>query len=313
MRRTIVLLAAAVLCAVPPAMTALSCSDGAGRTEQEKSIVDDQGRAFAPGPAPRRIVSLAPNITEILFAFGLGDAVVGVTRFCDYPKEALGKAKIGGLVDPNPEMIQSLSPDLVVAYRGNPLRTIDRLRAIGLPVFVLDIGKSVDSLFPLLDKLGRVTRREAEAERIAAGLRARLGALRERLAGVRERPRVFLALQGNGLWTCGGESYIHDLIERCAAENVAGAIPRDWLHYNLEQLVRDDPEIIVVLARTEKDFQRARDKFLADRRLRRVSAVKTGRVYFLDENITSRFGPRLVTALEETARNIHPERFEAPL
>lgn len=294
-----------VLAAIP-GMIAL------GASAQPVSIVDDQGHRFTSASAPSRIVSLAPNVTEILFALGAGDRVVGVTRFCDYPEAALAKARIGGLVDPSPEMIQSLAPDLVVAYRGNPLRTIDRLRAIGLPVFVCDIGKTVDSLFPLLDKLGRVTRREAEAARIAGGLKARLEALRERLAGAPDKPRVFLALQGNGLWTCGRESYIHDLIERCAAENVAGKIRRDWFHYNLEQIVRDDPEVIIILARTEKDFRRGRDRFLADRRLGRVAAVKTGRIYFLDENITSRFGPRLVNALEETARNVHPERFEAP-
>ena len=276
---------------------------------QPISVVDDQGRPFVLASPPRRIVSLAPNITEILFALGLGDQVVGVTRFCDYPEEARRKPKIGGLIDPSPEMIQSLAPDLVIAFRGNPLRTIDRLRAIGLPVFVLNIGKDIDSIFPLLDKIGLVTHRETETVRIAAGLRSRLDDLRNSLRGVRESPRVFIALRGNGLWTCGRESYINDLIVKCGAKNVAGGIEGDWLHYSLEQIVKDDPEIIIILARSLSDFEQSRDRFLGDHRLRGIAAVKGKRVYFLDENITSRFGPRLVTALEETARKIHPAIF----
>lgn len=276
---------------------------------QAVSVVDDQGHAFVSTAAPQRIVSLAPNVTEILFALGLGDRVVGVTRFCDFPEEALRKPKVGGLIDPSPEMIQSLRPDLVVAFRGNPLRTIERLRTIGLPVFVLDIGRDIDSIFPLLAKIGRITLTETEAGRLAAGLESRLRAVRERLEGTGEAPRVFLALQGNGLWTCGRASYINDLIAKCGGRNVAAAIDRDWIHYSLEQLVRDDPEVVIILARRASDFESSRARFLADRRLRGIAAIRTGRIYFLDENITSRFGPRLVTALEETARRIHPDRF----
>lgn len=277
---------------------------------QSDVVVDDQGVSFPLSAPPHRIVSLAPNVTEILFALGLDAEIVGVTRYCDFPEAALGKPKVGGLVDPNLELIKSLSPDLVVAFRGNPLRTIERLRALGMPVFVLDIGKDLEALFPLIAKIGRVTRRDAEAAALAAGLRARLDAVRGRLEGVTSEPRVFLALHGQGLWTCGRLSYLNDLVARSKGRNVAGAVARDWLHYGLEQLVRDDPEIIIVLARTPAEFARGRDKFLDDRRLRKVAAVRAGRVFFLDENVTSRFGPRLAEALEVVARGIHPERFE---
>jgi iron complex transport system substrate-binding protein len=273
-------------------------------------VVDDQGVPFPQSAPPRRIVSLAPNVTEVLFALGLDAEIVGVTRYCDFPEAALRKPKVGGLVDPNLELIKSLSPDLVIAFRGNPLRTIERLRALGVPVFVLDIGKDLEALFPLITKIGRITRRDKEAAAIAAGLRARLEAVRGRFAGVTAEPRVFLALHGQGLWTCGRLSYLNDLIALSKGRNVAGAVERDWLHYGLEQLVRDDPEVIIVLARTRGEYERGRDKFLKDHRLRKVAAVRTGRVFYLDENVTSRFGPRLVEALEVVARNIHPERFE---
>ena len=277
---------------------------------QPETIIDDQGIAFPLSAPPRRIVSLAPNVTEILFALGLDAEIAGVTRYCDFPEAALRKPRIGGLVDPNLELIKSMAPDLVIAFRGNPLRTIERLRALGLPVFVLNIGRDLDSLFPLIDKLGRVTRRDKEAAVLAAALKARLDSVAGRLADVAAEPRVFLALHGQGLWTCGRLSYLNDLIVLSKGRNVAGAVERDWLHYGLEQLVHDDPEVIIVLARTPAEFERGRDKFLEDRRLRKVAAVRTGRVFFLDENVTSRFGPRLAEALEVVARNIHPERFE---
>lgn len=277
---------------------------------QNETVLDDTGVPFALSGPPHRIVSLAPNITEILFAIGLDTEIVGVTRFCDYPEAAKRKEKIGGLVDPNLEMIKSLSPDLVIAFRGNPLRTVERLKKLGLPVFVLNIGNDLGSLFPLLEKIGRVTRREKEAAVLASRLKDRLDAVRDRLSAVTAGPRVYIALHGTGLWTCGRESYLNDLIGSSKARNVAGGIARNWLHYSLEQLVRDDPEVIIILARSSLEFEKARDLFLKDARLRGVSAVRTGRIRFLDENVASRFGPRLADALEETARNIHPDRFD---
>jgi iron complex transport system substrate-binding protein len=277
---------------------------------QNEIIIDDTGSPFVLSGPPRRIVSLAPNITEILFALDLDDEIVGVTRYCDYPEAAKRKEKIGGLVDPNLEMIKSLSPDLVIAFRGNPLRTVERLKKLGFPVFVLNIGNDLGSLFPLLEKIGRVTHRKKEAAALVSRLNDRLDAVRDRLSAVTVEPRVFLALHGTGLWTCGRESYLNDLIGTCRARNVASAISKNWLHYSLEQLIRDDPEIIIVLARSIPEFEKARDRFLKDVRLRRVAAVRTGMVRFLDENVASRFGPRLADALEETARNIHPDRFD---
>ena len=294
------------------ALLLVSAPAAVAQTKPE-SILDDQGHSFVLSGPPRRIVSLAPNVTEILFALGLDAEIAGVTRYCDFPEAALRKPKVGGLVDPNLEMIRSLAPDLVVAFRGNPLRTVERLRVLGLPVFVLDIGRDLESLFPLVDKLGRLTRREAEAGRLAAALRARLDGVRGRLDGVASRPRVFIALHGQGLWTCGRQSYLNDLVAAAGGRNVADAVDRDWLHYGLEQLVRDDPEVIAVLARTRRDFESGRDRFLGDRRLRKVAAIRAGRIFFLDENVTSRFGPRLAEALELVARNIHPDRFEGVL
>jgi iron complex transport system substrate-binding protein len=275
-----------------------------------QTVRDDFGRPFTlPERTPARIVSMAPNITEILFALGLGPNIVGVTRFCDYPSETRTLPRIGGLVDPNIEIIQSLRPDLVIAFRGNPLRILDRLRDLRLPVFVLDIGNGLDALYPLIERLGRITRREKEASTLAAGLKARATAVDTALKGVTPRPRVFVFLYGQGLWTCGGESYINDLIVRAGAANIAATLPKKWALYSRERIVRDDPDAVFVLAKSQEDFEKARAWLAGEARLGSIAAVASGRVFRLDENAASRFGPRLVGILDAMARALHPERF----
>ena len=273
-------------------------------------IDDDLGHAFPlPARTPGRIVSMAPNVTEVLFALGLGDRVVGATRFCDHPPEARAVRRIGGLVDPNIEIIRSLDPDLVIAFRGNPLRLVDRVRRLGLPVFVLDIGDRLEDVFPLVAKIGRVTRTEERAEALAAGLRARLEAVDAAVRDVASRPRVFVLLYGQGLWTCGGESYVDDLVARAGGANVASALPKKWALYKRERILEDDPDAVFILARSAGDFAAGRDWLLRMPGVRDVAAVRSGRIFELDENAASRFGPRLVGVLERVARLLHPERF----
>lgn len=256
---------------------------------------------------PRRIVSLAPNITEILFALGLGERVAGVTRYCDYPPATLAIEKVGGLLDPDLEKIRSLRPDLVIAFRGNPWDAIDRLRGLGLRVFVLDIGKTLADVPRTIEAIGRITLRETEAAALVKSLEDKARALDRALDAVGRKPKVFIELQGLGLSTCGGASYLNDLLERARGVNVAAAIPRDWLEYSRERLIQDDPDVILVMVRTEADFVRARTWFATQGGLKDIRAVRTGRVLRIDENAASRFGPRLYDALAELARLLHPD------
>lgn len=250
---------------------------------------------------------MAPNITEILFALGLGGRVVGVTRFCDWPSEARAIPRIGGLIDPNVEVIRSLDPDLIIAFRGNPLRLVDRVRKLGLPVFVLDIGERLDELFPLIAKIGRVTRTEGRAAELVAGLQSRVAAVDARLRGARSRPKVFALLYGQGLWTCGGESYLNDIIARAGGVNVASSLPKKWALYKRERIIKDDPDVIFVLARSEADFASGRGRLARTPGINGVAAVRTGRIFELDENAASRFGPRLIDVLVRMAALLHPD------
>ncbi|MFZ2054508.1 MAG: ABC transporter substrate-binding protein [Candidatus Aminicenantales bacterium] len=279
---------------------------------QESIIYDDLDRPFTLTAAPpQRIVSLAPNITEILFALGLGGRVVGVTRFCDFPAEALQKEKIGGMVDLNLEKIEALHPDLIVAFRGNPLGLLNKLRRLHFPVFVLDLGNSVDGLFRTIAKIGRVTRAEKPAEVLVDSLKNRYREIRLLLRDISRKPKVFLSVYGQGLWTCGEGSYLNDLLDQAGGINISGTIKRRWLQLNREQFIHENPDVIIIMAKDEVRFSESRESFRADPRLKDVRAVKENAIHWLDENIAGRFGPRLIDALDAVARILHPVIFEA--
>jgi iron complex transport system substrate-binding protein len=277
---------------------------------RQETITDDLKNPFALGPAPQRIISLAPNITEILFELGLGSRTIGVTRYCDYPPEALAKDKIGGMVDPNLEKIQSLKPDLIIGFRGNPLRVLTKLRSLHFPVFVLNLGSSLEGLFQTIEMVGRVSRAEGAAHELAARLQADYDAVRLALKDISRRPKAFLSVYGQGLWTCGQGSYLDDLLSQAGGVNIAGQVNRRWLQLNREQLIHENPDVIIIMAKDEPRFSQAAGSFRTDSRLKDVRAVKANNIHWLDENIAGRFGPRLIAALDEVARMLHPEKFE---
>jgi iron complex transport system substrate-binding protein len=277
---------------------------------QEKIIKDDLGFPFDMTAPPQRIISLAPNITEILFTLGLGEKVIGVTRYCDFPEDAMKKEKIGGMVDPNLEKIIALKADLIIGFRGNPLTTLERLRNLNLPVFVLDIGTTIESTLSIVKKIGAVTHTEKRAELLIQSLRERYEKILLALRDVKQEPKVFLSLHGTGLWTCGKESFLNDLVKKARGMNIAGNIPRKWLNYNREHLIHEDPEVIIILSKSEKEFLKTKKWIKNEAHLEGTKAVDADRIYFLDENLATRQGPRLIQALEELARLLHPQCFE---
>jgi iron complex transport system substrate-binding protein len=277
--------------------------------DKPAALYDDLGHLFSLGASPRRIVSMAPNITEILFALGLGDRVVGVTRYCDYPPEAARREKIGGLVDPSIEKIQALHPDLIIAFRGNPIGILNKLKNLRFPVFILDTGRSLDDLFLTIEKVAAVTGEEKTAANIIDSLRKKRLDIQKTLSTVEKTPRVFLSVYGRGLWTCGQESYLNSLLTEARGANISAGIRRRWLNLSREELIHRDPEVIIIMTGDESGFARAKEWLLADSRLKTISAIRRHEIHFLDENVASRFGPRLIDALDDVARILHPEKF----
>ncbi|NPV84120.1 MAG: ABC transporter substrate-binding protein [Candidatus Aminicenantes bacterium] len=269
---------------------------------------DDLGHQIRLASCPQRIISLAPNLTEILFALGLNQEIIGVTRYCDYPEEAKNREVVGGLVDLNLEKIRSLKPDLVLGFRGNPRRVIDRLWEQEIPVCVFDSGRTFDDLFTLITRIGQLTCRQESSTSLITTLKQQITAIEKALPPPGQKKRVFLTMygQGSGLWTCGRDSYLSYLLQRAQAENLASGQKGNWLVYNREKLIKDDPELILILCRSREDFDRARAWFSAQPALQKISAVRGGHFYFLDEDPFSRFAPRLVEAYRQLVMTLYP-------
>lgn len=291
----------------PP--VAMSLLLTAGLVAQTLEFRDDLGHKIHLASCPQRIVSLAPNLTEILFALGLNQEIIGVTRFCDYPEEARTREVVGGLVDLNLEKIRSLKPDLVLGFRGNPRRVIDRLYHQQIPVCVFDTGRTFDDLFALISRVGHLTCRPKQASGLIDGLKQQIISIEQNLPSAARSKKVFLTIygQGSGLWTCGRDSYLNYLLQRAQAENIAAGQKGNWLVYNREKLIRDDPELILILCRSREDFDRAEAWFSAQAALQKISAVRNSRFYYLNEDLFSRFSPRLVEAYQQLVITLYPD------
>ena len=277
---------------------------------QSKSIKDDLGDTHVLGAPPQRIISLAPNVTEILFALGLENKIIGVTRYCNYPKSAQTKNRIGGMIDPDLEKIIDLRPDLVIAFRGNPLNLVHRLKDLGLSVFVLEAGITIDSVFSLIERIGLVTRREQAAQDLIARLRGYFEEIRGRLKTIDSKPKVFINVHGKGLWTCGKNSFLNDLVLKAEGINITGDVNRAWFNYNREELIHQDPEYIVVITKFREDFLEIERWFAQESHLESIQAVRNENIHFLDADLVTRPGPRIFEALEHLSRILHPSCFE---
>jgi len=274
---------------------------------QALTVVDQTGHAVTLPAAPRRIVSLVPGVTEILFAIGAQDALVGVTDFCDFPPDARRKARVGDMLAPNLETLVSLRPDLVVATRsGNREETFDQLKRLGLPVYLVDEPPSIADLLRLVGGLGQLTGRRAAAAVVAAGLERRITAVRERVAG-RPHPRVLYVLWPEPLIVPGRGSLLSELIASAGGESVTADQGQGYPRMSLEAAVGRAPEVIILARHGASTGPAAREQW---QRLESLPAIRSGRLYAADGDILHRFGPRVVDGLELLARLIHPEAFK---
>jgi len=271
------------------------------------TITDMAGREVTIEAEPQAIVSLAPANTEILYALGLGDKVVGVTEFCNYPPEAAEKPKIGGFSDVNTEKVVELAPDLVLATSLHLSEVVPALEKLGLTVVVID-PPDVPAVLEGIELVGKITGREEEAEALTAKMQERIEAVAEAVKG-REKPRVFWELSSD-LWTAGPGSFINDLIERAGGENIAAEAESPWVQLSSEAIVAADPEVIFL---ADHPFGETAETVAARPGWDEISAVVNKRIVELSEadiDIVSRPGPRVVDALELIARTLHPDAFK---
>lgn len=271
-------------------------------------VVDDAGRVVRlPAPA-HRVVSLTPANTEIVFALGAGEKLVGVTTYCDYPEEAKDKEKVGSVTEVDLEALVRLAPDLVLAGSLTPRETVDRIAALGYPVLVLD-AKSLSQVLEGIRKVALLLGKEQEGEALVTSMERAIRDITEKAASIpgESRPWVFHVIWHDPLWTAGRNTFIHEFITLAGGRNVAGNL-EGYVTFDLEELIRRDPDIItVVSAHGGENFPY---QFItSDARLQTLKAVRNGKVFVVDSDIVSRPGPRVVEALRVFASIMHPELF----
>jgi iron complex transport system substrate-binding protein len=240
----------------------------------------------------------------MLFALDLGDRVVGVTNNCNYPPEALKKEKIGGFFL-NLEKIVSLKPDLVVMLEDAQKRDIEKFKAYGLNVYTLN-PRTVEEVMDSLLELGKVTGSGEKAREVVAQMRERINKVRGKnrfLWFVLRRPKVMVIVGSNPLVVVGGGTFIGDLVKNAGAENVTERVRGAYPHYSFERLLKDNPEYIIIPRGVVR-----REEIRSDSRWQSLSAVKNKRVLFIDADIISRPGPRVVEAIEEIAHFINGQK-----
>ena len=285
------------------ALVLTACSPS-GQIPVINYVFDDLGRLVAINGTPQRIVSLAPSNTEILFALGLGDNVVGVTDWCDYPPEALNKTKVGGYATPDIEKIVALNPDLVLVAYGTPMDVIITMVGLGLTVFGIKTT-DLDDLLNDIRRIGEITDKEMEAQALTSAMENRIQAVTNQTAELEQSPRVFYIVWHDPLWTAGSGTFIDELIERAGGVNICQNLT-GYTTISIEEVVARDPEIIIT---SEWSYDWARNETGP---LASTNASQTGRIYICDDNLIQRPGPRLVEGLEWFAYLIHPEIFEEP-
>ena len=289
----------------------LTCIAGTGSEAalSQPKFANEAGREVVFTFPPKRIVSLAPNVTEILFSLGLDTEIVGVSALSNFPEGAKRKVKVGSYVSPDFEKIVSLKPDLIVATGvGNTRDVVDRLDKLGFPTYVI-FPKNVDEILRSIHHLGQVVDREREAAVIVQGMKKRRDRVVERVKDL-HRPKVFLQVGEAPVVTVGKGSFADDLIRLAGGENIAGNQKEMYPRWGMEEVLQRAPEIILISAMNPKaDYQKVLQGWS---RWKSIPAVKQGRIYTIDSDVIDRPSPRIVDGLEAIGRILHPEAFESP-
>jgi iron complex transport system substrate-binding protein len=291
--------AALVLAALAPAVRA-------AQDVPARVVTDETGRKVTVPAEVRRIVSIAPSITETLYALGAEERLVGDTDYCDDPPEAKTKPHVGAPLNPSLEAILALKPDLVIATRAiNRRETVLALERLGVPVYATD-PRSVEGTVDSIEALGELIGAGREGKTLATQLRARLDELRRRLAG-RPPKRVLFVVWEDPLISVGPHTFLADALRRAGAES-AVETTQDWPKLSLEEAVRLQPEALVFASAGAGAGTDDYDGLRERPGWRALEAVKRGRIVVVSDAL-DRPAPRMVDAIEQLARQLHPEAF----
>lgn len=276
---------------VPPSTT----------VEYPVTVTDDAGRVVTVDAEPQRVVSLAPANTEILFAVGAGDRVVGVTTYDDYPAQVADIDKVGDFAGPNIEAVAAANPDVVFVTTGVQADVITKLEELGAVVIAID-PQTLDSVYENIAEVSLVMNRVDEGEIVIAEMRDVVEDIATRLQGVTPAT-CFVEIAQNPLFTAGKNTLIDELITLAGGTNVVEA--EGWVPYSVEEVIKADPSVYMATLGSMSDPAELEKR----PGFKDLAAVKAGRVHVLEDNLVSRPGPRIVEGLRIIAQALHPQVF----
>jgi iron complex transport system substrate-binding protein len=268
--------------------------------DEMRQATDQTGRRISLPAQPKRVISLAPNLTEIVYALGAGDKLIGVTTYCNYPQAAQSVEKVGDTLKPNAERIIALQPDVVLVSTASQLEAFTKqLEAQGIAVYVTQ-PKDLAGMLRSLTDLGDLLNARARAEALSNELLGRIEDVEEAVKG-KPPVSVFVQISGQPLYTAGRDSWLTDMIKRAGGQSVTAEVAGEWPNYSNESALAAKPEAIILS--TDPAMANAEPA----EALKNSPAVKNNRVYRVNGDLLARPGPRLVNGLEEIAKALHTE------
>jgi len=274
-------------------------------TPNSREITDDAGRRVSLPARVDRVISLAPNLTEIVFAVGGGNRLVGRTSYCDYPPEARAVAEIGDTLHPSLERIIALRPQVVLISTASQLEIFtQQLQSQNIAVFVTD-PHDLDGVFRSIEQVGEILGQQQQATVLVQKLRDRTNTV-EAAVKQKQPVRVFYQLSAEPLYTAGHDAFVTDLIRRAGAISVTADVPGAWPKYSNESALAAKPEAIIL----PTGGSMGTGNSTVTEALRQSPAALAGRVYKINDDHLVRPGPRAVDGLEEMAKALHPDAFK---
>ncbi len=313
-----------LLLSIPLALTLGACQDDSAEapateetpeeTATETSgdtpytVTDDRGEDIEFEQAPETIVSLIPSNTEIVFALGAGEQLVGVTDFDNYPEAAQDIERVSDSVEFNAEKIIQLDPDVVLAYStGEAPPALSQLEDADIPVFVIQSATSFDEVYGDIEQIASVLAKEEQGAEVIEGIQTQIEDVQERLAAVEEQEEVYVEISPSPeIYTTGKSTFMQEILDHAQVTNVFEDL-EGWPNISEEEVITRDPETILTTVSYVEDAVgdiEARDSWSA------VEAIENGEVHFIDSDITSRPGPRIGEAVQLVAETVYPELME---
>lgn len=268
------------------------------------TIEDSLGNTVVFEEKPERIVSVAPSITETIFALGAEGLLVGRTDYCDYPAAVSGIQSVGTLKEPNIEKIVELEADLVIASTHFSEDVYDKLNELGIKVVVLNPNDSFQGVFSVIESLGKILNQNENANELNTVMKETIAEVEEKVSGLAAPSVYYVVGYGEfGDYTAGGGTFISEMIKMANGENIADDV-EGW-SYSLEKIVEHDPEMIIV-----SQYYETKAGLVEANGYKELSAVKAGNVFEIDSNMIDRQGPRIAEGFKALAELIHPDAFK---